>query len=357
MFVLLCRLALMVGGVAGGYELGLWLRLHYFDDIWTTGSITFFVLSLVLCLAIAFLLGGIIGRFLARILNSFIKYIKDTSGTEILFGSFGILLGYIFAAIPAVFIYTMLGGYSAWIPALCCLIIFLAAGSAGYITAVQKKDDFINLFKSTGSRHGLNLDTPDSTKIIDTSTIIDGRLLDISKTGFISGKLIIPRFVLKEIQGVADSSDAIKRNRGRRGMEILSELQDQRNVEVFIEERNFPDIEDVDSKLVALTKSLNGMLVTVDFNLGKVAQLQGVEILNINELASAIKPVYLPGERFDVKIVKDGKEPGQGVGYLADGTMVVVDGGKKSLGNEIGIEVTSILQTPAGRMIFASPTK
>jgi uncharacterized protein YacL len=192
-------------------------------------------------------------------------------------------------------------------------------------------------------------------KILDTSVIIDGRIADICKTGFIEGTLVIPEFVLEELQHIADSSDLLKRNRGRRGLDILNKIQKELVVKVLIYEGDYEEIAEVDSKLVKLAKALQGKVITNDFNLNKVCELQGVSVLNINDLANAVKPVVLPGEEIVVQVIKDGKEHGQGVAYLDDGTMIVVEGGRDYIGNHIEVLVTSVLQTSAGRMIFAKP--
>ncbi len=189
-------------------------------------------------------------------------------------------------------------------------------------------------------------------KVLDTSVIIDGRIADICETGFLDGTLVVPQFVLRELQQVADSSDSMKRNRGRRGLDVLQRVQKMTNVQVQIVETDFPEVKEVDLKLIELAKRLNGKIVTNDFNLNKVAQLRGVAVLNINELANALKPVVLPGEVLRVFVLKEGKEPGQGIAYLDDGTMVVVDQGKRAIGRTIEVAVTSVLQTTAGKMIF-----
>jgi uncharacterized protein YacL len=189
-------------------------------------------------------------------------------------------------------------------------------------------------------------------KILDTSVIIDGRIADLCDTGFMDGTLVIPQFVLKELQLVADSADSMKRNRGRRGLDILQKVQKMSGVEVTISDVDFPEIREVDLKLIELARSLQGKIVTNDFNLNKVAQLRGVEVLNINELANALKPVVLPGEIMKVFILKEGKEYNQGVAYLDDGTMVVVDNARKMISKTIDVVVTSVLQTTAGKMIF-----
>jgi uncharacterized protein YacL len=189
-------------------------------------------------------------------------------------------------------------------------------------------------------------------KILDTSVIIDGRIADLCDTGFMDGTLVIPQFVLKELQLVADSSDSMKRNRGRRGLDILQKVQKMSGVAVVISDVDFPEVREVDLKLIELARTLQGKIVTNDFNLNKVAQLRGVDVLNINELANALKPVVLPGEIMKVFILKEGKEYNQGVAYLDDGTMVVVDNARKMISKTIDIVVTSVLQTTAGKMIF-----
>jgi uncharacterized protein YacL len=188
---------------------------------------------------------------------------------------------------------------------------------------------------------------------LDTSVIIDGRIADITETSFVEGPILIPQFVLSELQHIADSSDPVKRTRGKRGLEVLHHIQKQVNVDVRIVDTDYPMVREVDAKLIELAKEVRGKIVTNDSNLNKVAELQGIEVLNINELANALKPVVLPGEEMNVKILKEGKEMGQGVAYLDDGTMIVVDNGRRQMGKTIDVIVTSVLQTPAGRMIFA----
>ena len=190
------------------------------------------------------------------------------------------------------------------------------------------------------------------SKILDTSVIIDGRIADVCETGFLDGILLVPQFVLNELQYIADSSDPLKRNRGRKGLDILQRIQKGVHVKVVITAADFPDVREVDLKLIELAKQTSSKILTNDFNLNKVAQLRGVEVLNINELANSLKPVVLPGESMKVFIIKEGKEPNQGVGYLDDGTMVVVDNAKRLIGKTVDIVVTSVLQTTAGKMFF-----
>ncbi|MFH2137639.1 MAG: PIN domain-containing protein [Candidatus Omnitrophota bacterium] len=219
----------------------------------------------------------------------------------------------------------------------------------GMIVAIRGRDEFnliIPYVKFT--RH----DQVQQNIVIDTSVIIDGRITDLVQTKFIEGRLIIARFVLKELQQIADSADPLKRNRGRRGLDILNKIQKNNKILVKIHDEDFPEITEVDAKLVKLSKVLDAKIFTNDYNLNKVAELEGVTVLNINELANALKPVVLPGELMEVKIVKEGKEFNQGVAYLDDGTMVVVEEGRKLIGQTVHVAVTSVLQTSAGRMIF-----
>jgi len=234
------------------------------------------------------------------------------------------------------------------------LIYFLLSLSLGYLGLVlgSKKGEEVQLpvFGQTKAVAKGSVDY----KILDTSVIIDGRITDICDTGFLEGSLIVPRFVLDELQLIADSSDSMKRSRGRRGLDILNKIQKSSNMKIDIVDHDFPKLKGVDAKLIALAKKKNGKILTNDFNLNKVAELQGIKILNVNELANALKPVVLPGEVITVKIIKEGKESGQGVAYLEDGTMVVVDNAIRNIGHTAQVVVTSVLQTTAGRMIFSN---
>ena len=230
------------------------------------------------------------------------------------------------------------------------LVLVLILGYFGMIFAMRGRDEFNLIIPYVKFERQ---DQNDEILILDTSVIIDGRILDICQTKFLEGRLVIPRFVLKELQQVADSQDELKRNRGRRGLDILNKLKKMQNIGVRIHEEDFADNLSVDEKLVKLAKVLSGKVLTNDFNLNKVAELQGVTILNINELAQALRPILLPGEKLDVRLVKEGKEHDQAIGYLDDGTMVVVDHAKKFMSQSLKVEVTSVIQTAAGRMIFA----
>ena len=226
-------------------------------------------------------------------------------------------------------------------------IYLLLTGILGYLGLVlgsKKVEEF--------SFRGSDYKATSDLRILDTSVIIDGRIADICDSGFMEGELIVPRFVLNELQFVADSSDSMKRSRGRRGLDILNRMQKSSAINIEIVEQDFTKIKGVDGKLVALAKKINAKLLTNDYNLNKVAELQGVRVLNVNELANAMKPVVLPGEQMAVKIIREGKELGQGVGYLDDGTMIIVDHAQKMLNMNVEVVVTSVLQTTAGRMIF-----
>lgn len=230
------------------------------------------------------------------------------------------------------------------------IILILIFCYLGMIIAMRGKDEFNLIIPYVKF---VRQDKKDDIILLDTSVIIDGRISDIFQTHFIEGRLVIPRFVLKELQQIADSEDSLKRNRGRRGLDVLNKLQKDSALDVRIQEEDFPEIREVDAKLVKLAKLLGAKIFTNDFNLNKIAELQGVTVLNINELAGALRPVVLPGEPMEVRISKEGKEHSQGVAYLDDGTMVVVDNSRHLIGQVTKVIVTSVLQTSAGRMIFA----
>jgi len=226
----------------------------------------------------------------------------------------------------------------------------------GVSIMVMRRQDIFNVIGSrrlVGRNDGGRVDS--NQVLLDTSVIIDGRIADVSRTGFIQGTMLVPRFVLNELQHIADSSDALRRNRGRRGLEMLNKLQKDSAVPIVVTDMDIDGVREVDDKLVLLAKQLHCAIVTNDYNLNRVAELQGLTVLNINELANAVRAIYLPGESMEVKIIQEGKELGQGVGYLDDGTMVVIEEGRRHIGQTIAVMVTKVLQTAAGRMIFARP--
>ena len=279
---------------------------------------------------------------------------------DLMFGTIGLVLGLMVAFLITV---SLSGMEILIVSDVLPIFITVLAGYWGFQVGFKKRDELISLFsinrvkdkKKEGLAGGSYGDSFTKLKILDTSVIIDGRIADICKTGFLEGTLVIPYFVLEELQHIADSSDALKRNRGRRGLDILNKIQKELDVNVEIYEGDFEDIQEVDSKLVKLAKLTDGIVVTNDFNLNKVCELQNVPVLNINDLANAVKPVVLPGEELNVQVIKDGKEHNQGIGYLDDGTMIVVEEGRNYIGKTIDVIVTSVLQTSAGRMIFAKP--
>ncbi|MEK6711211.1 MAG: PIN domain-containing protein [Nitrospinota bacterium] len=238
----------------------------------------------------------------------------------------------------------MPGPSRPWAALLAGLILAYLGAAAG---AAQGRRLWGRPGEGAGALSGASI-----AKILDTSVIIDGRVADICEAGFLDGPLVLPQFVLKELQQIADSSDPLKRNRGRRGLDVLHRIQQMPGLDIQIVDTDFPRVREVDAKLVLLAKEMPGKVMTNDFNLNKVAELQGVAVLNINELANAVKPIVLPGEEMSVFVLKEGKEHGQGVGYLDDGTMVVVDHARDRIGHNVSVSVTSVLQTTAGRMIF-----
>lgn len=304
-------------------------------------------------------MGFVVAPYLIRQLWQFTYWVEARLNKmpvyDVLAGALGLavgliisnLLGSAFLPIPIV---------GKYVPGVLSIIL----GYLGINVAIRKRDELFTLFSAL-PRIGKDKNKDGKTatihqyKILDTSVIIDGRIADIVKTNFIEGTLVIPVFVLEELQHIADSSDLLKRNRGRRGLDILNRIQKEPGMYVQIDNRDFDDVSEVDSKLVKLAQLIKAKIITNDYNLNKVAELQGVPVLNINELSNAVKPVVLPGEEMVVHVVKDGKEVGQGVAYLDDGTMIVVDGGRRHIGETIGVLVTSVLQTAAGRMIFAKP--
>ncbi|MGE4284566.1 MAG: PIN/TRAM domain-containing protein [Clostridia bacterium] len=297
-----------------------------------------------------YICGGKLFSLLLDIIVHIEVVLQKRTFQEILSGSLGLIAGLIIANLISLPILSI-----PIIGTVLAVAINIMLGYLGLSIAMQKKDEWGDTITFFKKGVGKRSDSNSQPKILDTSVIIDGRIADICRTGFIEGPLIIPGFVLRELQHIADSSDALKRNRGRRGLDILNIIQKELEVSVEIVEKDFDNIAEVDSKLLKLAEVMKGKVLTNDYNLNKVASFQGVPVLNINELANAVKPIVLPGEDMMVLVVKDGKENGQGVAYLDDGTMIVVDGGKRHMGESISVLVTSILQTPAGRMIFAKP--
>ncbi len=351
------RILLTLTGLAAGIGIALLINqgLEHFNILFAPDYQE--IILIIICgfafgLLFFLLSSGIIKHtlaFLSWVENKFIEIPMP----DIVSGSVGLIVGLIIAFLISDPISRM---KIPWISLILTIAIYVFSVYLGVSIATKRRDELSGFFpfrKFAKDRPGK--ERTSVPKVLDTSVIIDGRIFDICKTGFVEGPLIIPSFVLEELRHIADSSDALKRNRGRRGLDILNRIQKELEIEVRIHEEDFADTAEVDTKLLKLGQLLNAKVLTNDYNLNKVAEFQGVTVLNINELANAVKPVVLPGEEMVVQVIKDGKEMGQGIAYLDDGTMIVVDGGKKHVGETIGVMVTSVLQTAAGRMIFAKP--
>lgn len=340
-----------------GIVLGFMLSNYLLNNNYFSGSaglkVVFIIFITVFFGFILYLISPIINSIIIKTMEHIEKSTQKMSITEVIAGAIGAITGLIISS----FIVGLFSGINV-IGLSIAIVIDVVMAALGAEIAIKKREDLMLMFsnlKKAGNVKEKKLKTSyiGDAKILDTSVIIDGRIFDICQTGFIEGSLIIPNFVLDELRHIADSSDNLKRNRGRRGLDILNKIQKELSIDVQIYEKDFPDIAEVDSKLLKLAQLLNGKVVTNDYNLNKVAEVHGVAVLNINELANAVKPVVLPGEEMKILIIKDGKESGQGVAYLDDGTMIVVEGGRKFIGETKDVVVTSVLQTAAGRMIFA----
>ncbi len=304
---------------------------------------------------------GIINR-LKKVIKILETELQKFSIYDVIISSIGLIMGLIIAYLISMLVYKIDIFY---INVIVPITLYIILGYLGLTFPHKKKTDIYNLFVNMSNikKGPVTVVTTEPEvkeenscpKILDTSVIIDGRILDICRTKFVEGPLIIPEFVLKELQKIADSADSLKRTRGRRGLDVINEMQKELDMEIIITEKDFEEVKEVDIKLLKLTKELNGRVLTTDYNLNKVAEVQGIVVLNINDLANAIKPIVLPGEEMHIQVVKDGKEANQGLAYLDDGTMIVVEKGRQYIGQDIFVIVTSVLQTSAGRMIFARP--
>lgn len=308
----------------------------------------YFILKELLMSGVWALVGATCGLILGYAILKVEQKLKDVS-LKIILGS---LIGVVVSLFVAnLFVSRLLLALIKEIPITLPIYIlfYFILGYLGFVIGKEKSKTLdlskVPLFDK--------LDENQDVKLLDTSTIIDGRIADICETGFMQGTFVIPQFVLYEMQHIADHQDPVKRTRGRRGLDVLHRLQKQTFVKVKIVDYDFPKLKDVDTKLIALAKRLGGKIITNDYNLNKVAELQGIEVLNMNQLATSLRPAMLPGEQMNIKILREGKEYGQGIGYLDDGTMVVVDDARKNLGKAVDVVVTSVLQTTSGRMIFA----
>jgi uncharacterized protein YacL len=285
-----------------------------------------------------------------------LRRVEELSTAEFVTAVIGLLIGLLMGLLLGFPLAQLAQPFGTWLPL--AISLFLGLGMLG-LTVAKRKDllvaaEAIGLIR-TKEAAAVEERRGDPHIVVDTSAIIDGRIAEIVESGFIYGTLVIPRFVLEELQHIADSSDTLRRNRGRRGLEILARMQKEPGTPVEIVEDDVPDVPEVDAKLVALARERSRVILTNDFNLNRVAELQGVRVMNINSLANAVKPAVLPGEELRVRVIQEGKEAGQGVGFLDDGTMIVVEGGARHIDKDLDVAVTRVLQTVAGRMIFAQP--
>jgi uncharacterized protein YacL len=333
-------------GTIGGLVLGL-LLLVQADGLLDPGNRPAFLTAFVVA---SLLFGYLAIPYITVIPTRWaIAQLTEAGAGEYALGVVAILIGLLMGALLGVPLAQLGGLAGSLLPPFVAL--FLAAIMLA--ATLYKRDVLIPAVAGIlpGGKRRLN----PGLVVVDTSAVIDGRIVDIGRTGFILGTLVVPRFVLDELQRIADSPDPMRRNRGRRGLEMLSALQKDAISPVEISEQTYPEIGEVDAKLVAFARDHGAAILTNDFNLNRVAELQGIRVLNINELANAVKAVLHPGEELAVRIIQEGKEPGQGVGYLDDGTMIVVEGGSRFMDRELNVTVTRVLQTVAGRMIFAQP--
>ncbi|MDT2782253.1 PIN/TRAM domain-containing protein [Vagococcus fluvialis] len=344
-----------------GFSLGatlipvVWTVFKLDQNQWLNNDITNGIIGAIIFVIISIFTFRYVGSAIKKVE----KFIGEQSLQDIVFGSIGVIVGLLLGALVSIPLYSLkIALLNILLPALIMLIL----GYFGFKVGTTKTEEWKKLFAPRPKKGTEEIIDKKPTsnfhqyKILDTSVIIDGRIYDVAKTGFIEGTLLIPNFVLYELQYIADSGDSLKRVRGRRGLDILNALQKEPNISVEMYEGDFEDIQEVDSKLIKLAKMLDGIVVTNDYNLNKVSEFQNVPVFNINALANAIKPVVIPGETMDVLVMKDGTERQQGVAYLDDGTMVVVEDGKHFMNKRINVIVTSALQTAAGRMIFAKPS-
>lgn len=349
----------VIGALVGIFIVSVLSDIDFVRGIGSQKIITGVSVVIVFLFAlIFFILSPRVFKALEDLLVIWERQIQTKSFAEVILGAVGLILGLIIAFLISQPIYKIP------IPYVGSVISILLYGMLGYLgltIGMSNKDTISEKVRDLTSLAAKRNVKPKDVvkeytgipKVLDTSVIIDGRILDIAKAGFIEGPLVVPVFVLEELQHIADSADGLKRNRGRRGLDTVAEIQELKNVEVIIYNGKIEEIPEVDSKLLKLATELNGKIVTNDFNLNKVARVQNLDVLNINELANAVKPLYLPGEEMEILIVREGKEHKQGLAYLDDGTMIVVENGKDLIGEKVNVVVTSALQTSAGKMIFA----
>lgn len=348
----LFRLIGMLAFGAGGFFVG--------QQIVTAGGVA--PQGALPAILVTILAGGLIGFIIAPFFTTrpyvaLQRRLKQIPAIDLVAGVSGLALGLLIAALVALPLSLLPSPFREILPFAAALVFSLL----GMTTLIARRRDLAALFGSrvpavrSAESGSVAVAVDERFVLLDTSVIIDGRIADISRTGFINSTMLVPRFVLNELQHIADSSDALRRNRGRRGLDILNRMQKDPVARLRITDMDVDDVREVDDKLVALGKRLKCPVLTNDYNLNRVAEIQGVTVLNVNELANAVRMVFLPGENMRVEVIQEGKEVGQGVGYLDDGTMIVIEDGRRYIGATIGVTVTKVLQTAAGRMIFAKP--
>ncbi len=339
--ILASRLVLALLGGLGAYQA--MASLHpsrWFSQPW---SYLVWGAAVVVGVLLGLLFGGFIGSWLRGRIVAIERAADRRSAAELTIGALGLIVGLAAAALAAITVLKL--------PIVGPYLAFAVVPLVGYIfyrIAARKHMDIARL---VGLRsRGTSVSIP--PRLIDTSAIIDGRLVDVVKTRFMAGSIVVPTFVLDELHAISDSSDPQKRARGRRGLDLVEELKAAAGSQFSIRSGDYPEVDGVDAKLVRMATDVSGVIVTTDYNLNKVARIHGIDVLNLNDLANALKPAVLPGERLAVRVIREGKEYNQGVGYLDDGTMIVVEGGRSALNREVDVDVTSIIQSPSGKMIF-----
>jgi uncharacterized protein YacL len=338
------RIVLALLGALGAVSAGISLNLQdRFDS--SSYSYAAFGFVVLLTLIVGWAVGGLIGKLLQRGFRRVERAAQARSAGELTVAAIGLLIGLLVSSLLYIPLH-ILPYIGVWV----MLPIFLVVSYLFAFTAARKHRGILRLVGIHSVGDSEPAGAPRRQTLVDTSAIIDGRIADIARTGFLGGELVVPEFVLKELQQVADSPDPLKRARGRRGLEVVQDLR--ADVPVSTPEVDVPGVPDVDAKLLKIAKDRGVPILTTDFNLNRLAQIQDVQVLNVNDLANALKPAVLPGERLEVKLIREGKESGQGVGYLDDGTMVVVESGSGRVGETLAVTVTSVLQQPSGKIIF-----
>jgi uncharacterized protein YacL len=339
--IVVSRLLLALLGALGAYQLGASLDLaRWFSSPW---RYIVWVAMVAVAALIGYVVGGLLGRWLRERLGAIDRAADRRSAAELTVGAFGLVVGLVAAALAGVAV--------AQLPIIGPYLLLPVVLLVAYVFSRIAARKHVDILRLVGIRPRSQQPSAPPC-LVDTSAIIDGRLIDVVRTRFLTGSIVVPDFVLLELQRVADSADPQKRARGRRGLELIEELKRNANGGFSVRDGDYPDLDGVDAKLVRMAQEVGASIVTTDYNLNKVANIQGVEVLNINELANALKPAVLPGEPLRVKVIREGREYDQGVGYLDDGTMIVVEGGRALVGQEVEVEVTSVLQSPSGKMIF-----